>query len=392
MTNKKYNPFVDTYNFNANSSNWVQKLGYNADFYNNPLGYNSSPTPRPYDNTTVSAPDDDNEVISGFTPQTPRTTSLNNGFNFNKQQPSMGNMSSFNLKGNNNASDFNANSNNWVQRLGHNADFYNNPLGYNSSPTPRPYKIASNGTLPTVKTSNNEDREAENKQLANIFYEHLKDPDIENYYNFPYCDSVTKPTVGAGIRIIDEKDLDNYTMTWKDGPVSKDNPVLSPEEKKAYWKNQTEYCKSFYKGKDKNNKPIYSNVPIATSQEDQYLERYGQTLPRFQHDELKEKSTQYTLNSVIPDIVKDLRKYGEDFYSLFNNNGKIALMDLSYNLGRNKFKLGEGDVKYGYWPKLLEAIRKRDAYKASRQTHREGVGNKRNSLIENLMLNGLNSD
>ena len=42
MTNKKYNPFVDTYNFNANSSNWVQRLGHNADFYNNPLGYNSS--------------------------------------------------------------------------------------------------------------------------------------------------------------------------------------------------------------------------------------------------------------------------------------------------------------------------------------------------------------
>ena len=139
MTNKKYNPFADMYNFNANSSNWVQRLGHNADFYNNPLGYNSSPTPRPYDNTTASAPDDDNEVISGFTLQTPRTTSLNNGFNVNKQQPSMGNMSSFNLKGNNNASDFNTGSNNWVQRLGHNADFYNNPLGYNSSPTPRPY-------------------------------------------------------------------------------------------------------------------------------------------------------------------------------------------------------------------------------------------------------------
>ena len=45
MTNKKYNPFVDTYNFNANSNNWVQRLGHNADFYNNPLGYNSSPTP-----------------------------------------------------------------------------------------------------------------------------------------------------------------------------------------------------------------------------------------------------------------------------------------------------------------------------------------------------------
>ncbi len=155
MNNKKYNPFADMYNFNANSSNWVQRLGHNADFYNNPLGYNSSPTPRPYDNTTASAPDDDNEVVSGFRPQTPRTTSLNNSFNVNKQQLSMGNMSSFNLKGNNNASDFNANSNNWVQRLGHNADFYNNPLGYNSSPTPRPYKIASNGTLSNLFNQSN---------------------------------------------------------------------------------------------------------------------------------------------------------------------------------------------------------------------------------------------
>ena len=48
MNNKKYNPFADMYNFNANSSNWVQRLGHNADFYNNPLGYNSSPTPRTY--------------------------------------------------------------------------------------------------------------------------------------------------------------------------------------------------------------------------------------------------------------------------------------------------------------------------------------------------------
>ena len=58
MSNKKYNPFEEMYNFNANSNNWVQRLGYNADFYNNPLGYNSSPTPRPYDNTTTSAKDD----------------------------------------------------------------------------------------------------------------------------------------------------------------------------------------------------------------------------------------------------------------------------------------------------------------------------------------------
>ena len=181
MNNKKYNPFADMYNFNANSSNWVQRLGYNADFYNNPLGYNSSPTPRPYDNTTVSAPDDDNEVISGFKPQTPRTTSLNNSFNVNKQQPSMGNMSSFNLKGNNNTSNFNANSSNWVQRLGHNADFYNNPLGYNSSPTPRPYdntadsatdddnEIVSSFTPQTKKNTKS------NKDFMDYFMDNLAD-------------------------------------------------------------------------------------------------------------------------------------------------------------------------------------------------------------------------
>ena len=76
MSNKKYNPFVDTYNFNANSSNWVQRLGHNADFYNNPLGYNSSPTPRPYDNTTASG--------------------INNSFNINNRQPSSSGLESYN--------------------------------------------------------------------------------------------------------------------------------------------------------------------------------------------------------------------------------------------------------------------------------------------------------
>ena len=173
MNNKKYNPFADMYNFNANSNNWVQRLGHNADFYNNPLGYNSSPTPRPYDNTTASGADDDNEVISGFRPQTPRTTSLNNGFNVNKQQPSMGNMSSFNLKGNN-TSEFNTGSNNWVQRLGHNADFYNNPLGYNSSPTPRPYKIASND-IPVVNNNKKVDYSAYGEGFSKEFIDNMLD-------------------------------------------------------------------------------------------------------------------------------------------------------------------------------------------------------------------------
>ena len=174
MNNKKYNPFADMYNFNANSSNWVQRLGHNADFYNNPLGYNSSPTPRPYDNTTVFGADDDNEVVSGFKPQTPRTTSLSNGFNVNKQQPSMGNIASFNLKGNNDASDFNTGSNNFSQRLGHNADFYNNPLGYNSSPTPRPYKIASNDT-PMVNNNKKVDYSAYGEGFSKEFIDKMLD-------------------------------------------------------------------------------------------------------------------------------------------------------------------------------------------------------------------------
>ena len=76
MTNKKYNPFVDTYNFNANSSNWVQRLGHNDAFHANPLGYNSSPTPRPYDNTADSG--------------------INNSFNINNRQPSLSGLESYN--------------------------------------------------------------------------------------------------------------------------------------------------------------------------------------------------------------------------------------------------------------------------------------------------------
>lgn len=97
---------------------------------------------------------------------------------------------------------------------------------------------------------------------------------------------------------------------------------------------------------------------------------------------------EYIRRVVLPVLKEKLEKHNIDFYDTFNQKGQIALMDLLYNLGENKFKLDEGPIDEGYWPGLTKALIARSAKDAAKNTHRKNIGDDRNELIKNYMLEG----
>ena len=404
MSNKKYNPFEEMYNFNANSSNWVQRLGYNADFYNNPLGYNSSPTPRPYDNTATSATDDDNEVISGFKPQTPRTTSLNNSFNVNKQQPSMGNIASFNLKGNNNASDFNANSSNWVQRLGHNADFYNNPLGYNSSPTPRPY---GNTATSGIKMDN----KINNRQLFQTPM-----PDTSKFFTPYYHEQPQMTLLSQGFQNNpewNEEEVNPSQDTTPNNLIDLMTPILEGmEEPKQYlyidttWNKTTgiganvDDWKQFKKvnwlvdgrpatEQEKLDAFNYFNAITSKGKAKENIDDQGNLIKNNMKAEYYEDKSPLTISKEeIKRLLKnhlknDLEYLREEFpeFDSFPLELQKVLLDIKFNTG---------NVSADEWPKLRKAISEKNLFGEEGivyNVHRKDVGEDRNNWAEREIRN-----
>lgn len=227
----------------------------------------------------------------------------------------------------------------------------------------------------------------EEDQLVSRFYDHLKDDKIEGYYTHMYCDSVGKPTVGAGLQITGPKMLKNMTMTRQNAPVSPTNPAMTDKEKQEYWDTQQKYCNSFYKKNKETGKYAWKSIS-AEAQEDDFTDKTKQPLAYFQDDELKERTTNYIRNTTLPTVRKNFKNIGLDFDNMLNTDGKIANMDLMYNLGENKFKLGNGSVKKGYWPNYTKALQANDFATAAKESHRDKINKDRNDEIYNLMLNG----
>ena len=224
------------------------------------------------------------------------------------------------------------------------------------------------------------------EELINAFYNHLKQDGIEGYKNFIYCDTGGLNTTGSGLQVPTLKSLSGYTMTMNNAPVSAQNPALTMAQKAAYLQRQNEFCKT-YSYIDQNGQKAW-NVPRAKIQVDEYKKRYGEHQPYFQDDELEAAGKEYIRRVVLPVLKEKLEKHNIDFYDTFNQKGQIALMDLLYNLGENKFKLDEGPIDEGYWPGLTKALIARSVKDAAKNTHRKNIGNDRNELIYNYMLEG----
>lgn len=223
--------------------------------------------------------------------------------------------------------------------------------------------------------------------LIDVFYDHLVDPNIEGYKNFLYCDSVGKPTSGAGLQITGPEMLKKFTTSSQSGTISPSNPTHTAAQQKKAWDTQKKYCARFFKGVDEKGKEKWK-VPSAENQQKEFFEITGQPLTYFQDDELERETKKFIREDTLPNIRKNFKNVGLDFDNLLNQDGQKGNMDMMYSLGVNKFKLGCGSIEDGCWPGYTEALKKGDFELAAEQSHRKGINECRNDKIKNLILNG----
>lgn len=230
--------------------------------------------------------------------------------------------------------------------------------------------------------------ENSNERIINAFYEHLKNPDIEGEYYYPYCDSVGISTGGRGLAFQTRRSLDDVTMTLKNASVSVDNPALTPVQKDEWWRKHRQYCNSFYRGKDTEGKDVW-NVPSAENQLKGYRKFHNETLPFFHENELEAKTKNYIEKQVLNPLVEKLKRHNIDFYNRYNLNGQIGLMDIPYNVGGDKFRLCTDVNDKKCWPKFTTGLVNDDMEYAAEESHRKGIPKARNDMIYNYIKNGL---
>jgi len=255
------------------------------------------------------------------------------------------------------------------------------------------------------------------EKIIDNFYEHLKQPEIEDFSRTPYCDTEGKNTVGAGLRIPQYKDIADLTLTSKKGPVNADNPAWREPQKQSFLKQLNEFC---------NNKQI-RNLP-RKGQFDKYQKIYHETMPYFQADELDARGKDYIRQNALPEAIKNVQNVGIDFYNDLTDDGQKGFLDMQYNLGGNKFKLidlydpeqiNKSSLQYkqelsadpesyrkpeiykdltdhDYWPALSMESKNRNPAGMARESHRIGINNKRNNVtkgyFENAFKNPWKSD
>ena len=253
----------------------------------------------------------------------------------------------------------------------------------------------------------NEREEEEKEEIVQKAYEHLRQDDIEGYSQTPYCDSEGKNTVGVGYRIPNYNAIKDLTLTSQNAPVSPDNPAWDEDKKKDFIQKLNAFCK---------NKDNWKN---SLEQSDKYYKKYGESMPYFNQDELENLSKDYIRNTALPEAEKNLSQLNMDFYKDLSPDAQTGMLDMQYNLGGNKFKLinlynpdqiDKSNLKYKnelkadpnaylkkeirndlienkYWPGLSMSLMNRDTSGVQNNLHRNGVGEGRHKVVQNLFAN-----
>lgn len=226
----------------------------------------------------------------------------------------------------------------------------------------------------------------------------------------PYCDSKALITGGVGSRMPSANFMQKFIVTSQKAPVSSLNLAWSNEQISTFYNKMDKFCKSYKIGVDKDGNDIYK-VDSAKQQIKAYNDMYQENLPYFQDAQLEAESKRYVKQSVLPVLRRNLSKIGLNFDTDFNDDGKMALMDMQYNLGENKFKfirLNDRDdilnsnlsdatkvslitnpnayysdenimaevLDKGYWPGFTKALINKDAVEFAKQSNRKGIQKK----------------
>ena len=214
--------------------------------------------------------------------------------------------------------------------------------------------------------------------LVDKFYNHIKQPEIEGFVPYMYCDSIGKTTVGPGILLTGKADLYDHTITPNQGPVSESNPALTQEQKDALWDRQREFCNSF-----KHADGTW-HVPSAENQIDKYLKIYGVNPPMFNEQELEDEAKHYIRTVALPSIRNKMDKVNKGCFDSFGDIGKIGVGDMEYSMGSNKFRL-EKCPEDECWRLFTGEVEKCDCAGMAQHSHRKNVNEYRNDLIRKYL-------
>ena len=214
--------------------------------------------------------------------------------------------------------------------------------------------------------------------LVDKFYNHIKQPGIEDFFPYMYCDSIGKTTVGPGILLTGKADLYDHTITPDLGPVSESNPALTREQKDALWDRQREFCNSF------KHADATWHVPSAEKQKKQYFDTYGVNLPMFNEQELEDEAKHYIRTVALPSIRNKMEKVNKGCFDSFGDIGKIGVGDMEYSMGSNKFRL-EKCPEDECWRLFTGEVEKCDCAGMAQHSHRKNVNEYRNDLIRKYL-------
>ena len=214
--------------------------------------------------------------------------------------------------------------------------------------------------------------------LVDKFYNHIKQPEIEGFVPYMYCDPIGKATVGPGILLTGKADLYDHTITSDQGPVSEYNPALTREQKDALWDRQREFCNSF-----KHADGTW-HVPSAENQIDKYLKMYGVNPPMFNEQELEDEAKHYIRTVALPSIRNKMDKVNKGCFDSFGNIGKIGVGDMEYSMGANKFRL-EKCPEDECWRLFTGELEKCNCAGMAQHSHRKNVNEYRNKRIKNFL-------
>ena len=233
-------------------------------------------------------------------------------------------------------------------------------------------------SMPFVQQAQPEQEVIFSNTLVDKFYNHIKDPEIEGFVPYMYCDSIGKTTVGPGILLTGKADLYDHTITPESGPVTESNPALIREQKDALWDRQMEFCNSF-----KHTDGTW-HVPSAKKQKKQYFDTYGVNPPMFNEQELEDEAKHYIRTVALPSIRNKMDKVNKGCFDSFGDIGKIGVGDMEYSMGSNKFRL-EKCPEDECWRLFTGEVEKCDCAGMAQHSHRKNVNEYRNDIIRKYL-------
>lgn len=181
-----------------------------------------------------------------------------------------------------------------------------------------------------------------------------------------YRDTKDKVTIGYGQMIPDAETAEKLPLYLYSTNNKKIREAMPSEKREAFMR-----VKSYDAGRN--------------ASAEAYNPAHNQRLLNIHIDK---PDMEWALEQRLREGERHLKRAFPEFES-YPRPAQIALFDMEYNLGPTKFRPNRIDPKTGEeegWPKLFDAINRRDWKQAAEQSHRRDIDDQRNQKAQNLFL------